>query len=137
MTRLIKATSKQKPSRGDRDSVLGGPGSPSGSTLSIPKAEVQLGQKMSAAQAQLQACEAQLAAKEQELYAFRTQTIRAGLHARCKAMVECGWAWGEMGKEGIRALEVLDTSNGQGTSCAFIQFHGCIAGLFWRTRVSG
>ncbi len=82
-------------------------GSPSGSSLSIPKPEVQVGQKMSTAQAELQACEAHLAAKEQELNAFRTNTIRSGLQARCKAMVECGWAWGEMGKEGIRALETL------------------------------
>ncbi|KAI0738218.1 hypothetical protein C8Q80DRAFT_1222531 [Daedaleopsis nitida] len=110
VTRLIKATSKQRPTR---DSMLGS--SPSGSSLSIPKAEVQLGHKMSIAQAELQACEAQLAAKEQELHAFRLQTIRTGLHARCKAMVECGWAWGEMGKEGIRALDILHTPNGQGS----------------------
>jgi len=31
--------------------------------------------------------------------------VRRGLEARCKAMVECGWNWGEMGKEGLRALE--------------------------------
>ena len=71
---------------------------------------------MSAAQAELQACEAHLAAREQELNAFRTNTIRSGLHARCKAMVECGWAWGEMGKEGIRALETLAMPNGHGAS---------------------
>ena len=71
---------------------------------------------MSAAQAELQACEAHLAAKEQERNAFRTNTIRAGLHARCKAMVECGWAWGEMGKEGMRALETLDAPMANGHS---------------------
>ena len=48
--------------------------------------------------------------------AFRAHTVRAGLHARCKAMVECGWAWGEMGKEGMRALESLDVANGHGAS---------------------
>ena len=112
VTRLIKATKQQKPTR---DSIIGS--SPSGSSLSIPKPEVQVGQKMSAAQAELQACEAHLAAKEQELYALRSQTIRVGLQARCKAMVECGWVWGEMGKEGIRALETLDMPNGHGTSC--------------------
>ena len=111
VTRLIKASKQQKPTR---DSILNS--SPSGSSLSIPKPEVQVGQKMSAAQAELQACEAHLAAREQELNAFRTNTIRAGLHARCKAMVECGWAWGEMGKEGIRALETLDMPNGHGAS---------------------
>ena len=31
-----------------------------------------------------------------------------GLKGRCKAMVECGWKWGEMGKEGTRALEGLN-----------------------------
>ena len=84
--------------------------------MSIPKPEVQVGQKMSAAQAELQACEAHLAAKEQELNAFRTNTIRSGLQARCKAMVECGWAWGEMGKEGMRALETLDAPMANGHS---------------------
>ena len=114
MTRLIKASKSQKPTR---DSILGG-GSTSGSSLSIPKPEVQVGQKLSVAQAELQACEAHLAAKEQELNAFRTHTIRVGLQARCGAMVECGWRWGEMGKEGMRALETLDASavNGHGTS---------------------
>ena len=109
VTRLIKASKQQKPTR---DSILNS--SPSGSSLSIPKPEVQVGQKMSAAQAELQACEAHLAAREQELNAFRTNTIRSGLHARCKAMVECGWAWGEMGKEGLRALEGGDMASANG-----------------------
>ncbi|KAH9915586.1 uncharacterized protein BXZ73DRAFT_54222 [Epithele typhae] len=104
VTRLIKASKSQKPTR---DSILGG-GSPSGSSLSVSKPEVQVGHKLSVAQAELQACEAHLAAKEQELHAFRAHTIRAGLQARCRAMVECGWKWGEMGKEGMRALETLD-----------------------------
>lgn len=116
VTRLIKASkSPQKPAR-DTSSLLGGSSSPSGSSLNITKPEVQVGQKLSVAQAELQACEAHLAAKEQELGAFRTRTIRAGLEARCKAMVECGWAWGEMGKEGMRALEGLGTVNGYGAS---------------------
>jgi hypothetical protein len=25
-------------------------------------------------------------------------------------LVECGWNWGEMGKEGLRALEGIDSS---------------------------
>ncbi|RPD53942.1 hypothetical protein L226DRAFT_538821 [Lentinus tigrinus ALCF2SS1-7] len=118
VTRLIKASKQQKPTR---DSMLNG--SPSGSSLSIAKPEVQVGQKMSAAQAELQACEAHLATKEQELNAFRTNTIRSGLHARCKAMVECGWAWGEMGKEGIRALDTLDMPNGHGSPAMHPYLH--------------
>jgi hypothetical protein len=49
-----------------------------------------------------------LANKERELEVLRLSTIRVGLHARCTAMVNCGWSWGEMGKEGLRALEKLD-----------------------------
>ena len=64
---------------------------------------------MNVAQSELQACEAQLADKERGLEELRLSTIRVGLHARCTAMVNCGWAWGEMGKEGLRALETLDT----------------------------
>lgn len=111
VTRLIKASKQQKPTR---DSVLGG--SPSGSVLSITKPEVQVGQKLSAAQSELQACEAHLASKELELNVFRTHTIKSGLQARCRVMAECGWAWGEMGKEGIRALDTLGMENGYGTS---------------------
>lgn len=91
-------------------------GSPSGSVLSITKPEVHVGQKLSAAQSELQACEAHLASKEQELNVFRTHTIKSGLQARCRVMAECGWAWGEMGKEGIRALDTLGMENGHGTS---------------------
>jgi hypothetical protein len=29
-------------------------------------------------------------------------------------MVECGWNWGEMGKEGLRALEGVDSSASNG-----------------------
>lgn len=63
--------------------------------------------KLTAAQAELQACETQLAAKERELDAMRISVIRDGLRARCLALVECGWSWGEMGKEGMRALEEM------------------------------
>ncbi|KAI0700265.1 hypothetical protein C8T65DRAFT_658093 [Cerioporus squamosus] len=122
VTRLIKASKQQKPTR---DSMNG---SPSGSSLSIPKREVEVGQKMSVAQAELQACEAHLAVKEQELNAFRTNTIRSGLQARCKAMVECGWAWGEMGKEGMRALETLDMPNGHGSPLMYPYMHKPLPG---------
>jgi len=48
--------------------------------------------KPGAAQTELQACELHLAAKESEL------------EARLKAMVDCGWAWGEVGREGLRTI---------------------------------
>ncbi|CDO76832.1 hypothetical protein BN946_scf185033.g29 [Trametes cinnabarina] len=123
VTRLIKASKQQKP---NRDSVLSA--SPSGSTLSVTKSEVHVGQKLSAAQAELQACEAQLAAKEQELNVFRIHTIKSGLQARCQAMVECGWAWGEMGKEGIRVLDTLDMTNGHGSPLAYPYIHKPLPG---------
>jgi hypothetical protein len=83
--------------------------------------------KLSAAQAELQACETHLAAKEKELDERRVSAVRRGLEARCRAMVECGWKWGEMGREGLRALEVIDgsssVSNGtDGKSCGFTPF---------------
>ncbi|KAI0654270.1 hypothetical protein C8Q70DRAFT_528399 [Cubamyces menziesii] len=123
VTRLIKASKQQKPTR---DSMLGG--SPSGSSLSVSKPEVHVGQKLSAAQAELQACEAHLAAKEQELNVFRLHTIKSGLQARCKALVDCGWAWGEMGKEGMRALDVLDMANGHGSPLAHPYLHKPLPG---------
>lgn len=73
--------------------------------------------KLSAAQAELQACEAHLAAKERELDERRASAVRDGLAARCRALMECGWAWGEMGKEGLRALDSLlnpNSSDGHG-----------------------
>lgn len=107
VTRLLKASKQQKPTR---DSFIASPpGSPGGKTEPTSKLNV--------AQSDLQACETQLANKERELDAMRLSAIRVGLHARCKAMVECGWAWGEMGKEGLRALEDLDAPNGH---CAYI-----------------
>jgi hypothetical protein len=70
--------------------------------------------KLGAAQAELQACESHLAAKEKELDRLRVLTVQRGLQARCKAMVECGWNWGEMGKEGLRALEGMENSAAHG-----------------------
>jgi len=77
----------------------------SSSSLSFSKPEVLVGSKLSAAQTELQACEQHLAMKERELENLRSSAIKTGLEARCKALVECGWTWGEMGKEGLRALE--------------------------------
>ena len=45
---------------------------------------------------------------------MRVSAVRQGLYVRCTAMVECGWTWGEMGKEGLRALEGMDMSNSHG-----------------------
>ncbi|KAH8105173.1 hypothetical protein BXZ70DRAFT_1042691 [Cristinia sonorae] len=110
VTRLIKASKSSKPP--PREPI---PNSGSSSTLShAGKHEVQLGSKLAAAQTELQACEAHLANKERELEAFRTATIRSGLQARCQALADCGWTWGEMGKEGINALNLFEAPNGNG-----------------------
>lgn len=110
VTRLIKVSKQQKPTR---DVILAT--SSSSSTLSVGRPEVQVGSKLAAAQSELQACEAHLAAKEKELDVMRTAALRSGLSTRCKALVECGWTWGEMGKEGLRALETLGgDENGHG-----------------------
>jgi hypothetical protein len=61
--------------------------------------------KLSHAQTELQACEAHLAFKEQELERIRVEAVFGGLQRRCKALVGCGWMWGEKGKEALRALE--------------------------------
>ena len=62
--------------------------------------------KLSHAQAELQACEAHLALKEQDLERVRVRALMGGLKRRCKALVECGWIWGEKGKEALHALEM-------------------------------
>lgn len=100
VTRLIKASKQQKPTR---EALISG----SGSSSSLVFGEGS--SKLNVAQSELQACESHLANKERELEALRLSTVRVGLHARCTAMVNCGLSWGEMGKEGLRALESLDT----------------------------
>ncbi|KAG5635877.1 hypothetical protein H0H81_009814 [Sphagnurus paluster] len=123
VTRLIKA-SKAKPNQSNRRDSLQllqaqlGADHHSSSSLSLSSASVfsspslattalPASAKLSAAQAELQACEAHLAAKEQELAAGRTNALREGLSLRCRALVECGWVWGEMGKEALRVLDKL------------------------------
>lgn len=108
VSRLIKASKQQKPTR---ESML--VTSPSSSSLSF-RQEMQLGSKMNTAQAELQACEAHLAAKEKELDSLRTSTIRSGLQTRCQAMVECGRTFGEMGNEALRALEAIGSPSRYG-----------------------
>lgn len=49
---------------------------------------------------------------------MRMSAVREGLRARCAAMVECGWTWGEVGKDGLRILDVEGGGmmNGHGES---------------------
>lgn len=42
--------------------------------------------------------------------------MRNGLGARMKALMNCGWAWEELGKEALTALEELNM-DGIGASC--------------------
>jgi hypothetical protein len=108
--RLVKASSK----RTSRDSVLGVSLSSSSAIVQDPNSSATtLGNapagggnvKLSHAQGELQACEAHLALKEQDLERVRVRAVIGGLQRRCTALVECGWIWGEKGKEALRALE--------------------------------
>ncbi|KAF8152151.1 hypothetical protein B0H34DRAFT_754858 [Crassisporium funariophilum] len=137
VTRLIKASkSSQKSNSGSnfRDSLLLGNGHghgnrfPSSSSLSLSIAHQESrplsssfssSTKLAAAQSELQACEAHLAAKERELEVKRSVAVRDGLGARARAMIDCGWAWGEIGQETLRALESLGNGgpNHLGSCC--------------------
>jgi hypothetical protein len=97
---IAQSFKQHKPAR---DSLVSLPGSPS------VKGEGSF--KINIAQSELQACGARLSNKECELDGLRLSGIRGSLYARCKAMVECGWTWGDVGKEGIRALERLNAPN--------------------------
>lgn len=122
MTRLIKHSKNQKPTRDSFIGTLGSSVVGEASQISLSSFTSAGTSKLGAAQAELQACEAHLAAKEKELDELRVTAIRRGLEARCKAMVECGWNWGEMGKEGLRALEGIGNAavNGlEGQWCLF------------------
>ncbi|KAH7886486.1 hypothetical protein F5I97DRAFT_1829119 [Phlebopus sp. FC_14] len=100
-----------KPSRDARSSLIIHVGTGSTSFTSLPSTNSttagSANSKLAHAQAELQACEAHLAAKEQELELGRLSVARDGLGARCRALIDCGWVWGEMGKEGLRALQAL------------------------------
>ena len=63
--------------------------------------------KLAQAQAELQACETHPVTKERELDARRISIARDGLGARCRALIDCGWVWGEMGKQGLKSLQPL------------------------------
>ncbi|KAF9222111.1 hypothetical protein BS17DRAFT_756261 [Gyrodon lividus] len=111
VTRLIKVSKSPKSSRDVRSSLLTNAGSGSASLSSLPStnstAAGSTNTKLGQAQTELQACEAHLAAKEQELEARRISVVRDGLGARCRALIDCGWVWGEMGKEGLRTLQAF------------------------------
>ncbi|KAG1838228.1 hypothetical protein C8R48DRAFT_838642 [Suillus tomentosus] len=113
VTRLIKVSKSSKTTRDARSSV----NLPSGSTsfISLPSTNSTLhgssNTKLLQTQEELRACEAHLATKELELEALRVSIAREGLGARCRALIDCGWTWGEMGKEGLRALQTLNASS--------------------------
>lgn len=113
VTRLIKVSKSSKAARDSRSSLIVPSGSASFTSLPSTSSTVHgsSGTKLLQAQEELRACEAHLAAKELELEAHRIRIATEGLGARCRALIDCGWIWGEMGKEGLRALQGLGTSN--------------------------
>ncbi|KAF9467483.1 hypothetical protein BDZ94DRAFT_1155604 [Collybia nuda] len=151
VTRLIKASKSHKaPKERDRDSIGMQPHQfPSSSDLSLrsdftgPRSDfsglpaIPTSAKLTAAQAELQACEAHLAAKERELAARRSSAVREGLSVRCRAMVECGWIWGEMGREALRVLEGMDEGEFRSLFChvLFHFFFTCLASFLDMYRV--
>lgn len=113
VTRLIKVSKSSKTTRDPRSSLVLLTGSTS--FTSLPSTNSTLhgssNTKLLQAQEELRACEAHLATKELELEALRVSIAREGLGARCRALIDCGWVWGEMGKEGLRALQSLNASS--------------------------
>ena len=124
VTRLIKASKSTRDAH--RTSRLVAPLTSLGSASfsSLPSTNSTTGSspastnaKLAQAQTELQACEAHLVAKERELDARRITIARDGLGARCRALIDCGWVWGEMGKQGLKALQALSANgSGPGTS---------------------
>jgi hypothetical protein len=84
--------------------------------LNTSTATLTASSKLNHAQAELRACEAHLAEKEKELEDIREKAIKRGLERRCKALVACGWTWGERGKQALRALETLGSNQATGKS---------------------
>ena len=101
VTRLLKVSQKAK---SPPPSLLHA-APDSSSNISFPS----FNSKITAAQAELQACESHLAENERDLEKHRIHAIRQGLKLRCEALVHCGWVWGEMGR---RALSMLEDLNG-------------------------
>ncbi|KAI0067093.1 hypothetical protein BV25DRAFT_1795880 [Artomyces pyxidatus] len=56
-------------------------------------------------QAELKTLESQLEEKKQRMDGLLVEAVRRGLYGRCKAMMECGQTWIEMGQAGLRVLE--------------------------------
>lgn len=112
MTRLIKASSK-KPTK---DSVINGTTSPTASVVSLGASGQSTQHRMTAAQAELQGCEKQLAEKQRQLDQIRSIAIRDGLEQRCNALIRLGTTLSDKGNEGVRALQegyaAATTANG-------------------------
>ncbi|KAF8129960.1 hypothetical protein EV363DRAFT_1168159 [Boletus edulis] len=126
VTRLIKASKSTRDAH--RSSRLIAPLSSLGSASnsSLPSTVSLSGHspantnpKLAEAQAELQACEAHLAAKEHELDARRITLARDGLGARCRALIDCGWVWGEIGKQGLKVLSGDGSGDGSNLSGTF------------------
>ncbi|KAJ7054839.1 hypothetical protein C8F01DRAFT_1161524 [Mycena amicta] len=80
--------------------------SPNQSHASLPfSAHTPTNAKLVAAQTELQACEAHLAAKEAELEIRRSALVRDGLAGRCRALAECGAHWQEAGRAGVLSAQ--------------------------------
>ncbi|KAF8633108.1 hypothetical protein AX15_001491 [Amanita polypyramis BW_CC] len=111
VTRVIKASRQKQSSGSILDLHRSSPSSSSLSTKSefSTKSAVVGSSKLAHAQSELQACETHLAAKERELTIKRCTIVKTGLDVRFRAMIDCGWAWGEIGKEALATLEQLTT----------------------------
>ncbi|KAL4072111.1 hypothetical protein J3A83DRAFT_2974547 [Scleroderma citrinum] len=112
VTSVIKLSRSRKSGQNARSSFILHPGG-SSSFSSLPSTNSTItgaaGSKLAQAQVELQACERHLAEKERELAIRRISVLREGLGGRCRALIDCGWIWGEMGKQGLRALQSLST----------------------------
>jgi len=131
ITRLLKASKNEKPPKDKnkymsrRNSIMGQRTSSLSSlslSLSLSHSHhphtssnntfLPASAKLAAAQAELQACESHLAKKEKELQVARTTALRDGLCIRCNALVECGIAWAEAGKDALHVTESLLIASG-------------------------
>ncbi|KAF7290810.1 hypothetical protein MIND_01322000 [Mycena indigotica] len=105
VTRLIKA-SKPALHTSQSSGSLPLTSSPNQSQASLPfSANTPTNAKLVAAQTELQACEAHLAAKEAELDIRRAALVRDGLAGRCRALAECGTRWKEAGHAGALSAQ--------------------------------
>jgi len=110
ITRLLKASKNEKPPKdkniSHRNSIGQRTSSLSSLSLSLSPS-LPASHKLATAQAELQACESHLAKNEKELQVARTIALRDGLSIRCNALVECGMAWADAGKDALHAAESL------------------------------